>query len=185
MKYPKLFSFSVTALITVAFLGFSFTNSNTYQHDGETPGTLTAIGDAGSPNIFTFERWHFATIEMPDNDPSQLKATVEIDVTSVVCDWKDLEASVKKKKSYFFTRKFPQAMVSFDGATLLEDGNYQTEALLSLKGIEKLITLTFSISEEAPYTVKGEGVIMRRNFNFSGDGPKDEVPIAFEAVLPL
>jgi polyisoprenoid-binding protein YceI len=184
MKFTKLF-FSLSGCVLLVLALFSFTTNDAYFHEGETPGTLTAIGDAGSPNVFTFERWHFSSIEMPDNDPSQIKAVIEIDISSAVCDWKDLEASIKKKKDYFFVRKFPSATVSIDGATLQEDGRYQTEALLNLKGIEKVVTLDFSITEEAPYTVIGEGVIMRREFNFKGDGPKEEVPIAFEAVLPL
>lgn len=184
MQITKLIlSFSALALLTL--VSFSFTTDDAYFYEGETPGTLTAIGNAGSDNVFTFERWHFSSIEMPDNDPAQIKAVIDIDISSVVCDWKDLEASVKSKKDYFFVRKFPSASVSIDGATLQEDGRYQTEALLTLKGVEKAVTLNFSITEEAPYTVVGEGVLMRREFKFKGDGPKEEVPIAFEAVLPL
>lgn len=184
--FSRLF-FSISAILFIS--GYTWLNtidsSDSYTYTGETPGTLTAIGDAGSPNVFTFERWHFANFEMPDGDPTQVKATIEIDVTSAICDWKDLQASVLKKKDYFFTRKFPTAQVNIDGASATEDGQYTTEALLTLKGIEKPVTLTFSISDEAPYTIEGEGVIMRRSFNFYGDGPKDEVPIAFTAVVAL
>lgn len=177
-----LISFS---LVLAAILTVNFTAEDYYQYEGDTPGILTAVGDAGSPNIFIFERWHFAEISMPDDDPTMIHAIVDIDLTSIVCDWKDLEASVKKKKDYFHNRKFPKAMVTINGSTLQEDGSYETQALLSLKGVEEAVSLNFTISKEKPYMITGSGVINRRVFRFSGDGPKDEVPISFEATLPL
>lgn len=184
--YPKfLFSLLGLGLFTVALISFNFSSSDFYQYEGETPGVLTATGMTGGPSVFTFERWHFAQISMPEDDPTQIQAVIDIDVTSAVCDWKDLEYSVKKKKDYFHVRKFPKALVTIDGATLQEDGSYLTEAMLSLKNVEKTVTLAFTISEEKPYVITGGGVLNRREFRFTGDGPQDEVPIAFDATLPL
>lgn len=185
MNTKLMYGLASVSLLLVVVLTFNFSAEDYYQYEGETPGTLTVIGDAGSPNIFTFERWHFAEISMPDDDPTMIHAVVDIDLTSVVCDWKDLEASVKKKKDYFHNKKFPKAMVTINGATLQEDGSYETMALLALKGVEKEVSLNFTISKEKPYQIKGAGVMNRREFRFSGDGPKEEVPIAFEATLPL
>ncbi len=55
--------------------------------------------------------------------------------------------------------------------------------MLTLKGISQPVTLTFTISEEAPYEIHAEGVIQRRNFRFTGNGPLDEVPVKVDAVL--
>lgn len=177
----------IATLVAVGILtiNMSFNPADAYTYEGETPGTLTAIGNAGSDQVFTFERWHFAEISMPDNDPAQIKASIEIDITSVVCDWKDLEYSVKKKKDYFFTKKFPKATVMVDGAELQEDGSYTTAAMLDLKGVEKVVPVSFTISAEAPYEIEGSAMLQRREFKFNGDGPADEVPVAFSAVLPL
>ena len=184
--YPKfLFSLLGLSVFTIALISFNFSEADFYQYEGETPGVLTATGMTGGPSVFTFERWHFAEFSMEEDDPTQIQATIDIDVTSAVCDWKDLEYSVKKKKDYFHVRKFPKAMVMINGATLQEDGSYVTDAMLTLKRVEKPVTLTFTISDTAPYTIKGEGVINRRDFRFTGDGPADEVPIAFEAILPI
>ncbi len=183
--YPKfLVSLLGAGVLSVALISFNFSDADFYQYEGETPGVLTATGMTGGPSVFTFERWHFAQVSIPDDDPTQIQAVVDIDVTSAVCDWKDLEYSVKKKKDYFHVRKFPKAMVTINGATLQEDGSYRTEAMLSLKNVEKPVTLVFTISETKPYEIKGEGIINRREFRFTGDGPADEVPIAFEATLP-
>ncbi|MEL7425400.1 MAG: YceI family protein [Bacteroidota bacterium] len=184
--YPKfLYSLLGLSLLSVALISFNFTAADFYQYEGETPGVLTATGMTGGPSVFTFERWHFAEISMPDDDPTQIQAVIDIDVTSAVCDWKDLEYSVKKKKDYFHVKKFPKAMVTINGATLQEDGSYTTEAMLSLKNVEKPVTLSFTISDTKPYTIQGTGELNRRDFRFTGDGPADEVPIAFEATLPI
>ncbi|MCB0596398.1 MAG: YceI family protein [Lewinellaceae bacterium] len=146
------------------------------------PGTIEFIGDAGSPNIFTFENWGFTKVEKAD-DPENIKIEAVFDVRSLKCEWKELEQSVLKKKDYFFAKKFPEARLSIDGATATGSGEYTAEALLTLKGISKTIELVFTISEEAPYMVHAEGVVERRLFKFNGDGPKDEVPVRVDAVL--
>ncbi|MCB0548364.1 MAG: YceI family protein [Phaeodactylibacter sp.] len=146
------------------------------------PGTIEFIGDAGSPNVFTFENWGFTRVENAD-DPENIKLEAVFDVRSLQCSWKDLEQSLLKKKDYFFVKKFPEARLSVDGATPLADGRYRTEATLTLKGTSRNVELVFTISEEAPYRVKAEGVVQRRLFKFSGNGPKDEVPVKVDAVL--
>ncbi len=152
---------------------------------GDTPGTLQAIGNAGSDQVFTFNKWKFTKAMMPEDKVENIQVEVEINTSSLSCDWKDLEKSVKKKKDYFYVKKFPKATVKIDGAKALKNGTYTTDAILTLKGISKTVKLDFSISDSKPYTVKGSGVIKRKKFNFTGGGPKNEVPINFEAVLPL
>ena len=148
------------------------------------PGTIEFIGDAGTPNVFTFENWGFTQIENA-GDPENIRVEAVFDVRSLQCDWKELEKNILKKKDYFFVRKFPEARLLIDGATAIEEGKYTTEALLTLKGISKKVTLVFTLSEEAPYTVHAEGVIQRRMFKFTGDGPKEEVPVKVDAVLEV
>ncbi|MEM1120724.1 MAG: YceI family protein, partial [Bacteroidota bacterium] len=104
---------------------------------------------------------------------------------SLTTDWKDLESNIRKKKDYFYVKKFPKATIEIDGATPTADGQYTTEAMLNLKGIRKPVTLTFTITDQAPYRVVGQGVIERKIFNFKGKGPKWEVPVNFDVVLPV
>ncbi|MCB0564551.1 MAG: YceI family protein [Phaeodactylibacter sp.] len=148
------------------------------------PGTIEFIGDAGTPNVFTFENWGFTKIENA-GDPENIRVEAVFDVRSLKCDWKELEESILKKKDYFFVKKFPEARLSINGAVATEEGKYTTEALLTLKGISKKVKLVFKISEEAPYTVHAEGVIQRRIFKFTGDGPEEEVPVKVDAVLEV
>jgi len=162
-------------------------NQKTVAHpikpSGNTPpGKIEFIGNAGSDNVFTVEKWAFTKIENPDQ-PEKIRIEAVLDINSITCSWKELESSVKKKKDYFFTKKFPEAKVSINGATLLENGNYTTDALLELKGIRKIVPLEFSISKAAPYRVQAQGVVFRSAFKFSGDGPKEEVPVMIDVVL--
>lgn len=174
----------ITYFLPVFCLVFFAFTSIEIGTTGETPGTIQAIGNAGSDQVFTFQKWQFTKSEMPENNIENISLEIEINTSSLTCDWKDLEQNVKKKKDYFFIKKFPKATVKIEGAEPLGDGKYRTNADLTLKGKTNPVELIFTISEEAPYQVKGEGVILRRKFGFSGNGPADEVPIMFDVVLP-
>jgi len=175
-------TFRIFALCGVLFFLSSFVGFE--NGDFETPGTLTFIGDAGSPNLFTFNRWSIESADVPDGDFTNVKAEIVIDAGSFSADWKDLENSIRKKKDYFYVKKFPKASVKINGATLNDDGSYSTEASVTLKGKTKKVDLHFTVSETAPYQIVGGGVIQRRQFGFSGDGPKDEVPVNFDFTFP-
>ena len=175
-------SFYLICLISSLFLASSFIG---YDTIGKTPGTLQFVGNAGGDNLFTFQKWGFTSLEIPADDFTKIKASIEINASSFTCDWKDLEKGIKKKKDYFYIKKFPTVWVNIDGAELQEDGHYTTEAALTLKGVTDKVTLTFSVSDTKPYQVKGGGTIIRQDFKFNGDGPKDEVPVRFDFVLPM
>ncbi|MEM6726781.1 MAG: YceI family protein [Bacteroidota bacterium] len=175
------------ALKCCSIIGLLFFLSSFIGYDNgtfETPGTLTFIGDAGSPNLFTINRWEIENAKLPGGDFTQVKADILIDATSFTGDWKDLEYSIKKKKDYFYIKKFPKATVKINGAEQQDDGSYTTEASVTLKGKTKKVALTFTVSETPPYQVVGGGVIQRRQFNFSGDGQKEEVPVNFDFTFP-
>ncbi len=167
-----------------SFFFLLFCSNIGYDSTFNTPGKIEFIGDAGSPNVFVFNQWKFTEVELPDNDFTKVKLGLEINISSMSTEYKDLENSIRKKKDYFYVKKFPKATVSIDGASKLEDGQYETKAMLTLKGKTRPVTLTFSVSEEAPYVVTGSGIVRRKLFGFKGKGPKWEVPVNFEVTLP-
>ncbi|MEM6378173.1 MAG: YceI family protein [Bacteroidota bacterium] len=174
-------------LLWIFTLGFSlFLTSFIGYDDGqpEAPGTIEFIGDAGSPNVFVFQKWQIDEVQVPDGDMEQVQVKLTIQTGSLQTQWKDLEKSIRKKKDYFYAKKFPRATVTIDGAKKMEDGTYTTTAMLTLKGVTKAVDLNFTASETAPYQIKGSGVITRQKFKFTGGGPKDEVPVNFEVSLP-
>jgi polyisoprenoid-binding protein YceI len=148
----------------------------------ETPGKLTFIGNAGSDQVFTVERWKFSKVENADQ-PENILVEAEFDITSINCGWGDLLKGVKYKKDYFYVNKFKTASVKIEGATANDDGSYTTEAVLTLKGKTKNVPMTFTISDEAPYHIEAEGVVVRKKFGFNGKGPKNEVPVKVSADL--
>lgn len=151
---------------------------------GETPGEIHFIGDAGSPNDFIFEKWKFTKVDLPEGRVEAIVVELEINTSSIRTDWKELEKNIRKKKDYFYVKKFPTATVSINGAERLENNRYRTSAILTLKGVTKPVALNFTISDSPPYRIEGEGVVMRSDFKFTGGGPKEEVPIRFDVVLP-
>jgi polyisoprenoid-binding protein YceI len=176
MKIPAIL-FTLVALLFIAHI-----ESPYVSFPEEAPGTLTFIGNAGSDQVFTVERWKFSKVENAAQ-PESILVEAQLDITSIQCGWADLLKGVKKKKDYFYVKKFKTASVQIEGATANKDGSYSTDALLTLKGKTKKVPMTFTISEEAPYHIEAEGVVMRRKFGFTGGGPKDEVPVKVSADL--
>ena len=177
----KSIIFTLILVITL----FSFTSFVGFEKSSmDTPGRIEFIGEAGSPNVFTFQKWNFEEVSVPDGDFEQVQLSLSIHTGSLKTEWKDLEKSIRKKKDYFYAKKFPKATVAIDGAQKQADGSYKTEAILTLKGVSKPVELTFRVSDSAPYQVEGEGVIIRQKFKFTGGGPKNEVPVKFNVTLP-
>lgn len=177
----KLISFVIFS-ITIFFISPTDTVELDRITAGEAPGTIQFIGDAGGENVFTVEKWAFTTIENLET-PTQMHLEAVLDIRSISCSWEELNMNVKEKKDYFFMKKFPEASITINGAKEIEPGKYTTEAMLTLKGITKPVTLNFTMSAAAPYQVKATGIIIRQEFKFKGKGPKNEVPVMIEAIL--
>jgi polyisoprenoid-binding protein YceI len=171
-------------LLNAAFF-LAFHEPASHPDLGEAPGTIEFIGDAGSPNKMHFESWNFTEASMDSDRVENLHLVATIDVTSLQGDWEDLVKSIKKKKDYFNVADFPTAQVEVNGAEQMEDGSYKTEVQLTLKKWTKPVEVHFTMTDEKPYLVKGGAEIVRREFGFSGDGPKPMVPVMFEATLPI
>ncbi len=151
----------------------------------KTPGVIQAIGNAGSDQVFTFEKWQFTKAKMKYEEVANLELEAEIDCSSLTGSWEDLVKSVKKKKDYFHVSKFPTASVVINGAEDQGDGTWLTNAEVTIKEITHEVPLTFTITDEKPFQVSGTGELKRREFDFTGGGPKNEVPVMFEATLPI
>jgi polyisoprenoid-binding protein YceI len=148
------------------------------------PGELSFIGNAGSDNVFTVKRWKFTQVENVA-DPARIRIQAVLDMTSIQTGWQELLVSLKAKKDYFHVKKYATATVRIDGAEDLGDGRYRTAALLTLKGVTKPVELEFTLTPQAtgPYRVEATGEIHRREFKFTGNGPKEVVPVAVAADL--
>lgn len=171
-----LFVFTLIAFTTL------YTSSPTVSFPGEAPGAITFIGNAGGDNLFTVQHWKFDRLGNL-SDPENIQVTAILDMTSITCDWKDLEKNLHKKKDYFHSKKFSTAQLTIDGATVQADGSYLAQAELSLKGVSRSIPLSFTLTGSGPYELEASATVERRQFRFTGNGPKDEVPVMVTATL--
>lgn len=132
---------------------------------------------------FTVNEWEFTKIDVKKDNIENLHIELEMDMGSISCNWKDLQKSVKKKPDYFYVKGFPTSTVTIDKAQKQTDGTYTCQAMLTLKNITKPVTLSFTVTDEGKLHIVGGGKIQRREFNFTGDGPQDEVPMTFDLML--
>lgn len=150
----------------------------------QAPGEISFTGNAGSDNVFTVERWKFTEVANV-GEPEHIRVRAELDMTSLRTGWAELLKNLKKKKDYFYVKKYATATIAIDGAQAIGEGQYRTAALLSLKGVTKPVPLTFTLTEsdDGTFHVDAWGEINRREFNFTGGGPKDVVPVTVSAEL--
>ncbi|MFK7971707.1 MAG: YceI family protein [Bacteroidia bacterium] len=175
--------FFIIAPLLIALISLlAYTDSPYINFPDKAPGKLSFIGNAGSDQVFSVERWKFSKVENA-NDPENIQIQAELDISSLACSWDDLLQSVKKKKDYFNVSKFKVASVSIEGAKANDDGSYTADAMLSLKGVTKKVPVNFTISDEAPYHIEASAVVKRKKFGFNGGGPKNEVPVTISADL--
>ena len=172
---------SLLALTSLLFTTL-YTASPVVAFPAEAPGTITFIGNAGSDNLFTVNNWKFDRLANLA-DPENIEVTAILDMTSITCDWKALEKNLHKKKDYFHSKKFNTSQLTIDGAEAQDDGSYLAHAELSLKGVSRTVPISFTLTGEGPYELEASATIERRKFRFTGNGPKDEVPVMVKATL--
>jgi polyisoprenoid-binding protein YceI len=171
---------SIIILVALATFLSSFVG---IREAKENPGTITFLTDAGMESVFTVGNWKFNKCDIKADAIEKLQVEAEMDMSSIDCSWRDLEKSVKKKTEYFYVKKFPTALLSIAGAKKVKDNEYTCEAALTLREISHPVTLIFTATpSDKGLIIKGKGVVNRRDHQFTGDGPKDQVPVAFEFV---
>jgi polyisoprenoid-binding protein YceI len=169
-----------TVLVAMTTFFSSFVNVKTVK---ETAGKIQFAADAGSEQLFTVNDWAFTKVAVKKDDIENLHVELEMEMGSISCDWKDLEKSVKKKKDYFYVKGFPKATVTIDKAQKQADGTYTCQAMLTLKNVTKPVVLKFSVNDEGKLHIIGSGTVQRREFDFTGDGPKNEVGMTFDLMI--
>ncbi|MEM7108378.1 MAG: YceI family protein [Bacteroidota bacterium] len=175
---------AVLFVTLTALTQWAFNDPYAFELEEAPPGVLQAIGNAGSEQVFTFEKWKIEKLDWTPGDYEHIKLEVLIDCKSLSNDWKDLEKNIRKKKDYFYVKKFPTAKVVVEGAQKVSELEYTANMELTLKGVTKTVPVKFVVDAEDNLRISGSGEINRRKFKFSGGGPKNEVPLRFELTLP-
>ena len=181
MKHIVKLSLALTLLVMAGIV----LSSNAPQGKdkiGEAPGKISFTGIAGWEAHGHFENWEFADLQVPNDDFSEVQATILVSMKSVYVENNDLRKHLLKP-DYFGAKKWPDATITIEGALETDDRSFSTMAIVNIKGVEQEVALEFTVSEEKPYHVKGSGELNRRLFNIYGDGPEDGVPIEIDVVL--
>lgn len=150
----------------------------------DSPGTITFIGNAGKDQVMSFEKWEYTSVNIDGNDLTTLDLIAEIDITSLKANNNLLRKHLVNKSEWFDTKQFPKATVHIHQVKNIEGNKFEATANIGLKGIEGEIPISFEVIEENPIKVQGEASLNRQDFKVDGKGPKDIVPITFEATLP-
>ncbi len=182
MNRTSIAKYACLLLIPMAL--FAFNNSKKPPKIADAPGLIEWTGIAGWTAKGDFTRWEFKKAKVPGGDFENVQIEVVVDMNSVNTENKDLENHLRQM-DYFGVKKFPLATITIDGAMKNEDGSYSAMAQFTIREITQDIAIDFTVEgEEAPYTVKGSSEIQRKDFDISGDGPKNNVPLAFEVTIP-
>ena len=117
-------------------------------------------------------------------DPSKSFLDVTIDVTSVATDSYDRDAEMPSKMWFWFS-EYSESKYIASEFLKLDDGRYQANGVLDLKGVKKVVPLVFSWAEndQGRYRLLGEASLDRRDFGF-GNGPwLDDPTVGFEIKI--
>lgn len=146
-------------------------------------GKQMGVSAEGKFQTFTAD----ATLDPAAIDKSRVR--VVIDMNSVTLPAADLTTEVKRKR-WFDTENFPQATFESKQFRKLDNGAYQVDGTLMLKGVSRDISAPLTLKTEGSDLVaEGQFEIKRLDFNV-GDGQwadtdtvANEVQIKFKLRL--
>jgi polyisoprenoid-binding protein YceI len=121
--------------------------------------------------------------------PEALRATVEVDVTSVDLGDPGWNSDIQGA-SWFNTRQFPKATFVAGGAKALGGGRFEAPAKFTLKGVTRDVVATFTAKPEPGGTLLEGAVPLKRTDFAVGDGAwadtrvvANEVAVRFKVFL--
>jgi polyisoprenoid-binding protein YceI len=110
-----------------------------------------------------------AAVEFDPTRPEAMRATVEVDVTSVDLGDPGWNSDMQGP-AWFGTRKFPAATFVATGAKALGGGRFEAAAKFTMKGVTRDVVATFTAKTEAAGTLLEGAVPLKRTEFGVGDG---------------
>jgi polyisoprenoid-binding protein YceI len=143
----------------------------------------------GVPGSGKFRKFTADVAFAPDK-PEALRATIDVDVTSVDLGGDPSWNADIQGPSWFNTRQFPKSTFVASGAKALGGGRFEAPAKFTLKGVTRDVVATFTSKAEAGGTLL-EGVVPLKRTDYRvGDGAwadtrvvADEVAVRFKVLL--
>jgi polyisoprenoid-binding protein YceI len=155
----------------------------------QAPGSTLAFAGKYQDEVFVGRFPGFAT--MLSFDPAQLAAAkldVAIPLASATTGNSDYDGEMRGE-AFFASAKFPQARYTATKFRSLGGNQYAADGTLSLHGIDKPVTLTFTWTPGAQPVLAGKATVRRLDFDVGGGDwadtglIPDEIAISTRVVL--
>lgn len=198
MRATTILSIILLALFSAAhLLHLPAVMADNGADDDAPPGSITFVGkNMVATANGTFHKWRFTQAEFNPSDPSESVVEIEVDVASI-------DTKIEKRDDHLRTADFFD-VETYPTATLRiydikttgtgSSGNptYTAKLDWTMHGVEKTYEdFTFEVVGVDPVRVKGTFTINRMDFDIGEEHKtlnpmsiQEEIPIAFEAVVP-
>lgn len=122
-----------------------------------------------------------AQLSLDPSKPESGKARVEVDLASIDAGSSDADGEVKGKQ-WFNVAAFPKATFVATAIKALGDGRYEAHGPLTIKGVGRDTTATFTIRSDAAGTwIEGGFILPRLQFKI-GEGEWSDTDTVADAV---
>lgn len=171
------------ALLFAALLA---TASSTQATDWSADPATSLLSFSGSAEgmAFTgqFKQFH-PEINFDPTELSTARFNVEITLASADTDNSDRDETLMDK-DFFFVKQFPTAHYSASEFRTLSNGHFAADGTLSLRGVEKPVTLEFTwVAEGQSATLDGTATINRLHFDVGAGDWADASTISHEITV--
>lgn len=109
------------------------------------------------------------TLDFDTDNPTEAKASIEVDLTSVDTGAVESDQEVQEK-SWFHVKHFPKATFDVSSSRPLGDARYNVSGKLTLKGVSRAISFPIEFEQRGGKAVlQGSFTILRGDYQV-GDG---------------
>jgi len=152
----------VGTIALVTMLATTTINATDYV---QTRGSALAFASKYDGMVFSGRFAEFSTrLHFDPDDLGNARLDVVIPLGSAVTGNHDRDSTLKNS-DFFNIARFSEARYSATNFRNLGDGNYAADGTLSLKGIEKPVTLTFTWAPGTPAILTGSARVRRLDFD--------------------
>lgn len=176
---PKLTTPAAVAAMLVALMSAPAAAADYVQ----APGSSLVFATKYDGEVFTGQFGGFDTRLSfdPDNlDASRLEVTIQLVGTATGNGDRD---STLASADFFNISKFTQARYVAERFRALGSNTYAADGTLSLRGVDKPVTLTFTWTPGSPATLSGKATVKRLDFGVGGGDWADTRAIPDEVAI--
>lgn len=147
----------------------------------QAPGSSLAFGGTYQGEAFSGGFPGFrTTLSFDPADPAGARLEVTIPLASATAGNDDYDGELRGP-AFFDSARFAQARYTASGFRSLGDGRYAADGVLSLRGVERPVTLTFSWTPGAQPVLAGRATVNRLEFGV-GEGEWADTSVIPDAI---